>query len=901
MGVERLSAALADRYRIERELGAGGMATVYLAHDQRHNRRVAIKVLRPELAAVIGAERFLAEIQTTANLQHPHILPLFDSGHVTADTRMEDGGSRVEGDSSIRHHPSSILYYVMPFIEGESLRDRLAREKQLPIADAVRITSEVASALDYAHRHGVIHRDIKPENVMLHDGQALVADFGIALAVSSTAGTRMTETGMSLGTPHYMSPEQAMGEREITARSDVYALGCIAYEMLTGEPPFTGPTAQAIIARVMTEEPRAITGQRRSVPPHVEAAILTALEKLPADRYGTAAEFAAALGNPATTTTRAMASARRPPGSRLPWAIAGVLALLLAVAGWKLLGGSGPALSSAAPSRLAMLTPRQGGVTAGLIRQVSISPDGSTIYYVAVLNDGVSRTMRQRLDEETPEIATSIDAFVYGYRISRDGRWTFGINPRTNTTHVFPLAGGGVGRRLPEVSINWNSFVAWGPDGSLWQSRTGDREVISRLTPEGEVIAVPGETRDLVVADVINEHTLLAVRAFLGTASGALFLLDTRTGERREVISTPIVEARYAAGYLITVDGAGVMRAVEFDPKAGRITGTAVELATGVALTGSGVAQFEVARNGTVVYLPEEPRSLVLVDRAGAVRDATPERHNFHSPKFSRDGRRIAVDFSVAGERDVWVVEAASGLMSRVTFDKDGHDPSWVPNGDLTYITARNGVIGVMRVRPGSTAPPDSLFRGSTLGYTGEWLSDGSALLTVGNVTNPGSAEDIALLTKAGKGPLEPLVATAASEQYPSAAPDMKWFAYTTTQPGREEVFLRRLDGTGEQVQVSTNGGTEPIWSRDGREVFYRTTDEPAMMMAAEIAMDPTPRVVSRTPLFSVSGYAGATPHANYDVSPDGRQFVLVRTNPSARVMVIQNLRAMVEKLRGGN
>ena len=182
-----LSTALADRYRIERELGAGGMATVYLAHDVKHDRKVALKVLRPELSAVIGAERFLSEIKTTANLQHPHILPLFDSGEA-------DG----------------MLFYVMPFVEGETVRARLEREKQLPIADAVRIASEVAGALDYAHRHGVIHRDIKPENILLHDGSALVADFGIALAVSTAGGTRMTETGMSLGTPHYMSPEQAI-------------------------------------------------------------------------------------------------------------------------------------------------------------------------------------------------------------------------------------------------------------------------------------------------------------------------------------------------------------------------------------------------------------------------------------------------------------------------------------------------------------------------------------------------------------------------------------------------------------------------------------------------------------------------------------------------------------------
>src|SRR5512141_3193025 len=268
----RISGALSGHYRLEDEIGAGGMATVYLAQDLRHDRRVAVKVLRPELAAVIGAERFLAEIKLTANLQHPHILPLFDSG---------------EADS--------FLYYVMPFVEGESLRSRLNREKQLPMADAIRIATEVASALDYAHRPGAVHRDIKPENILIHDGRALVADFGIALAASKAGGNRMTETGMSLGTPHYMSPEQAMGEREITARSDVYALGAVLYEMLTGDPPFTGSTAQAVVARVVTESPRPMLPQRHTIPPHVEAAVLTALEKLPADRFSTAAEFADAL------------------------------------------------------------------------------------------------------------------------------------------------------------------------------------------------------------------------------------------------------------------------------------------------------------------------------------------------------------------------------------------------------------------------------------------------------------------------------------------------------------------------------------------------------------------------------------------------------------------------------
>jgi serine/threonine-protein kinase len=255
----RLNAALEGRYRIDREIGEGGMATVYLAEDLKHERKVALKVLKPELAAVVGAERFLAEIKTTANLQHPHILPLHDSGEA-------DG----------------FLFYVMPYVAGESLRERLDREHQLPVDEAVRVAQNVAEALDYAHRQGVIHRDIKPANVLMLDGKPVVSDFGIALAVGAAGGGRLTETGLSLGTPHYMSPEQATGDLHVGPAADVYALGCVLYEMLVGDPPHVASTPQAILGKIITEPPPAVTKARKTVPTNVEAAIARALEKVPA-------------------------------------------------------------------------------------------------------------------------------------------------------------------------------------------------------------------------------------------------------------------------------------------------------------------------------------------------------------------------------------------------------------------------------------------------------------------------------------------------------------------------------------------------------------------------------------------------------------------------------------------
>ena len=252
--LDRLKAALAERYRVEREIGAGGMATVYLAEDLKHHRQVAIKVLRPELAAVMGVERFLREIEIAARLQHPHILPLYDSGDA-------DG----------------LLYYVMPFVEGESLRQRLDREKQLPIEDALKIAREVGDALSFAHSHDVIHRDIKPENILFEGGHAVVSDFGIARAVTVAGGERLTETGTAIGTPKYMSPEQAAGSKELDGRSDLYSLGCVLYEMLAGQPPFTGPTVESVIKQHLTAEPPNVTAIRPAVPADIVGVLARAL------------------------------------------------------------------------------------------------------------------------------------------------------------------------------------------------------------------------------------------------------------------------------------------------------------------------------------------------------------------------------------------------------------------------------------------------------------------------------------------------------------------------------------------------------------------------------------------------------------------------------------------------
>jgi serine/threonine-protein kinase len=887
----RLQSALADRYRLDREIGAGGMATVYLAEDVRHDRRVALKVLRPELAAVIGAERFLAEIKLTANLQHPHILPLFDSGEA-------DG----------------YLFYVMPFIEGETLRDRLNREKQLPVADAVRITTEVAAALDYAHRHGVVHRDIKPENILLHDGQALVADFGIALAASKAGGARMTETGMSLGTPHYMSPEQAMGEREITARSDVYALGAVLYEMLTAEPPFTGATAQAVVARVVTESPRPLIPQRHTIPRHVEAAALTALEKLPADRFASAAEFADALKDKSYTSTisreAAAAPAARPGRHRKVSIVVVALGTALAVAtaaalwGW-LRPAPAPLLSQFSLALRPNQAMQQPLGTGGA--RIALSPDGRALVYSGP-GEGGTRLWLRRIDQldATPIAGTEGAASPF---FSPDGQRIGFIKDGTQV-RIASLAG------APTVTLTDKANTTsgdWGADGYVYfevdsgvarmRAAGGSIEPLYTVSPQRKEIA----TEWVHVLPGASGLLFRLRHAGQGPADFEIMAMALPHGQAHSLVRG--IYARYApTGHLLVVTADGKLIAIPFDPKKLELTGAPVALIEGIGVRNGGFnVDLALAGNGTLAYTTGGTlgsRRAVWVSREGAVSPVDPgwdPQGVIASASLSADGKAVAVDLSREGRRDIWVKRLPDGPFSRVTFgDTSSVRPTWSPDGrEVLYVIDRSGsgVGPVYAHRADGTGAARLLVSSPTIDFgqiapsrDGRWLVLRTAPI------GPGSTDILGL--KAGDTTLVPLVATPAAELFPSLSPDGHWLAYASNESGTSEVYVRPFPETASaKWQVSTAGGTEPAWSSTGRELLY--INGKTEMVSAEIPPGATFSVGRQRTLFSVAQLSRAGPVPSFSLSPDDKRFLMVREGETAQQSELVVAENWVQVLRG--
>ena len=888
----RLASALADRYRIERELGQGGMATVYLAQDLKHDRKVAIKVLRPELAAVIGADRFLSEIKTTANLQHPHILALHDSGQA-----------------------DSFLFYVMPFVEGESLRDRLTREKQLPIADAVRIATEVAGALDYAHRHGIIHRDIKPENILLHDGRALVADFGIALAATS-AGSRMTETGMSLGTPSYMSPEQAMGDRVLTSRSDVYALGALTYEMLLGEPPFTGPTAQSIVAKVLTEKPAALISRRERIPPNVEDAVFTALEKLPADRFASAAEFAAALANPALTrsTTRLAAAPVGPLGmSRRASGllIAGLAAIALAATLVAIAARRGGAPQERVGRFALALPPGQELIAPGGTR-LAWSPDGTAFVYTGP-GKGRNLLWLRRLDElEAKPVPGSEGATSPVF--SPDGKQIAFVTLSPFTVKVLALADAQSRTIWAEGASGGG--LAWSDDGYLYgDGGTG----LVRLRPDGSgqkmVLALDSLKHEAGVAwpEALpgGRGVLMRIRS-LGDAPSdyRIVALDTRDGSRKDLVHG--VVARYSStGHLIWVTSDGTLHGQRFDLGRLELLGAAETLASGIAIAGFGASDLTLSSAGDLLYVPGGTRSgffqLVWVNRSGikVPVDSTTVDGLVGAMALSPDGSAVALELlrssDLSSVSRIWVKRLSGGPTQLVTTEnRSSREPIWAPGGrDLLYHSDVGSEIYRRRADGSGSAEVVAHSPRGTLGMSIH--KDGKTLVLRGGAFAATRINELLKIRLGIDSVPTPLLANPGGESSPAFSPDGRWLAYVSTESGRPEIFVRPFpDVDSRKLQISTDGGHFPRWNPAGGELFYMSAA--GDLMAAKLETAPALKLDAVTRLFTPQGFQGGGATPMYDVSPDGKRFLMLDITAapsnatSERVVVVQNLAAELKK-----
>ena len=842
----RLTTALESRYRVTREVGVGGMATVYLAHDLRHERDVAIKVLHPDLAAALGAERFLAEIKTTAKLQHPHILPLLDSGEA-----------------------SGLLYYVMPYVAGESLRTRLDRETQLAVDDAVRIAREVASALDYAHRQGVVHRDIKPENILIHEDQALVADFGIALAVSAAGGPRMTQTGLSLGTPAYMAPEQAMGERAIDGRADIYALGAVLYEMLVGEAPFTGPTVQAIVARVMTESPRPLTGQRKSVPPHVNAAVLRALEKVPADRFHSAAEFGTALVTqsfqPGVAPAEAMAASRTRFSLRdlMPWVVAGA-ATIVAIA-FALNGGRG---DDARPLQLSIDLPPDMELPPGDADILGISSDGLTVAAGGILG-GRPQVIVRRLDSDSYRIVQGSSGASGSAVFSPDGKWlAFDADGRIWKA---PAAGGAP---TPIASSNW-AHITWVGNDVLVYTKTYDTGLF-RISSEGRdstVLTTPdrkkGELGHWWPQTLPDGEHVLFTNYTTPADRSKIEALSLKTGKRTVVLEGGYF-ARYVNDHLVFVRGDGLM-AIPFNASRLRTSGTPVPLPLQVDINPpNGWAGFAVASNGTLVYRADAYKHMQLswVDEAGNEEVALDSTGRYSAAAPSPDGRRIAI----VRDGDVWIFDRQRKVYSRLTRTEQREtNIMWTPDSRFVLYSRDVPQYDIfMRAADGSAAEqlvvtspndksPSSVSRDGTLLYS-ESTGDGDDIKSLSLASLPASA-GATVVTGTG------------SHEMASYSPDGQWIVYVSSESGRQEVYLAAYPaGRGPaRQQLSDDGGEYAVWGPDGRTVFYSWNGR-----LYRIRVNPRTGEIGRAePLSRIQPVLG------WEIAPDGR-FLIARVSKGA-------------------
>ena len=869
--LEQLQPSLGQRYALAGELGEGGMAIVFRATDLKHERDVAVKVLRPELSAVVGADRFLREIRVTARLQHPHILPLYDSG--------------VAGD---------LLYYVMPLVRGESLRDRLTRERQLSVSEAVHITTVIAAALDYAHRQGVLHRDIKPENILLHDGQPMLGDFGIALAVTTAGGDRLTHSGLVVGTPSYMSPEQVSGDALIDGRSDVYALACVAYEMLAGEPPFAGPTARAVIAAVMTKDARPLRERRHTVPEGVAVAIHRGLEPVPADRYPTAADFGSALALDAGTTHR---SPRRVPRWWLASSVAAAAGIVVGALATTV-GGRGPRPSvrrwsiDLGPAPVALA-----GTTASLgATAIALSPAGDRLAYVTIRGNTTLLALRA-LDADSATVLPGTEGAYYPF-YSPDGTWIGFFSG--NLLRKVP-ANGGTPITLAEVdhvtgaawptpdriltfenqgfALRWTSASAGSADSTV---RLATQFGAPDVLPGGQWAVGQLSSGQLALVSLAH-GTELAI-----TRRGVMPLDSVREADLLFAVSPHWLPS----GHLVYGAGDGVLTALPFDARRLKVMGGPASLFSGVRMeAGFGYGEFAVSNDGTLVYAPGSNQfyvNLAFVTPDGRIDSLPFPRGPYNAPRISPDGAHVATQFrDPGGGWELLVMDLASGVRQRINV-AGNYRPfpaSWLPSG-------REIMVGLWD-------PVQYLNHGARIQSleTGRWTDlhlPNASYMTVSPdgerfVFSDWRTGDLYLRSLGADTTRIRLGARGVAATF---SRDGRWLAWGDVNGS---VVVSPIPPTGAMYTVAEHG-EKPVWTPSGDALIYRDGSG-----YFRVPITTTGGIRAGKPRLLVRGSFLSTFAWNHAMSPDGRLLVLLNSpeveSPSLRA--ITGFPTMVQRVAG--